>query len=86
MKASRRSGRASTLRGSADGYGTGAGDVPDCDCTGKYSVSDFGSGNIDTLRDNSAEHVEREAVRFDNNIDARSARIDFGFCNERETR
>lgn len=47
--------------------------------TGKYDVDDFGSGRMDIFIDNRVAHVEDETVMFDRIIEARSARVAWGF-------
>lgn len=47
---------------------------------GKYDVDDFGSGRINTFIDIKVAEVDGVEVIFDNIMDARSARMDCGFC------
>lgn len=50
--------------------------MPERDCTGKYSVEDFGSGSIDTFMLMRVLQVDADAVKLDSSMDARSARVD----------
>lgn len=79
-KASTSNGSARTSFGSPAGYGTGAGQVPERESTGKTFRGDFGSGSTGIFKERSTVHALAEAVTFDNSIDARSASVAWKFC------
>lgn len=82
-KASISKGRANTSFGSPEGYETGAGQVPHRESTGNHFMGDLSSGRIGTFNESRAVHTLVAALRFDRSIEARSARIAWGFCGAR---